>query len=192
MSASACRSDCFSQNLASLRLPGERLSSQKRNTQRKWAGQRRNEFCKNRPLIFLQKCNVSLFFPLDDLDAIVVFPAHPVTQGQPVTLRCRMRTELQPSVIYFYKDGKIIQNDTRGEFIIPAASKSDEGFYKCGRKSSTQWSPSRTSPESWMSVKGERGERRSQRRGLGGDSCGCSLQRPRRLGRCQPLRFPFG
>lgn len=90
-----------------------------------------------------------------------MFPAHPVTQGQPVTLRCKMRTELQLSVIYFYKNGKIIQNDTRGEFVIPAVSLSDEGFYKCGRKSSMQRSPSRTSPQSWMSVKRECGETRS-------------------------------
>lgn len=89
-----------------------------------------------------------------------MFPAQPVTQGQPVTFRCKMRENLQLSVIYFYKNDKIIQNDTREEFVIPAVSKSDEGFYKCGRKSSMQWSPSRTSPESWMSVKGECGETR--------------------------------
>lgn len=92
--------------------------------------------------------------PLVD-NAILVLPTQPVTQGQPVTLRCKMKTELQLSVIFFYKNGKIIQNDTRGEFVIPAASKSDEGFYKCGRKSSMQQLPSRTSPESWMSVKRE-------------------------------------
>lgn len=121
--------------------------------ERKWAGQRWNSFCNSRQLIFPQKCNIILFFFLDD-SAIVVFPAQPVTQGQPVTLRCKMETELKPSVIYFYKNGKIIQNDTRREFVIPAASKSDEGFYKCG-KSSMQRLPSRTSPESWMSVKRE-------------------------------------
>lgn len=99
------------------------------------------------------QCNS--FFFLDD--NAIVFPAQPVTQGQPVTLRCKMKENPQLSVIYFYKNDKIIQNDTREEFVIPAVSKSDEGFYKCGRKSSK----SRTSPESWMSVKGECGETRS-------------------------------
>lgn len=98
-------------------------------------------------------------FSLDD-KAIVVFPAHPVTEGQPVTLFCKMKTQLQPLVIYLYKNGKIIQNTTRGEFVIPAVSKSDQGFYKCGSESSMQRSPSVTSPESWMSVKRGSGETR--------------------------------
>lgn len=102
------------------------------------------------------QCNSCFFL----VDYATVFPAQPVTQGQPVTLRCKMKKNLQLSVIYFYKNDKIIQNDTREEFVIPAVSKSDEGFYKCGRKGSMQRPSGRTSPESWMSVKGERGETR--------------------------------
>uniref|UniRef100_A0A674NI29 Ig-like domain-containing protein n=1 Tax=Takifugu rubripes TaxID=31033 RepID=A0A674NI29_TAKRU len=86
-------------------------------------------------------------------DAIVDFPVHPVTEGQPVTLRCKWTTELNLAVISFYKNDKLIQNDTRGEFFIPAVSKSDEGFYKCGRKGRMQWSAGSTSPASWMSIK---------------------------------------
>lgn len=120
-------------------------------------GQRRSGFWNNRQLLFLQKFNVILSFFFLVEGAILVFPAHPVTQGQPVTLCCKMRREVPPSVIYFYKNGKIIQNDTRGELVIPAVSKSDEGLYKCGRQSSMQ---SQMSPESWMSVKRECGELR--------------------------------
>lgn len=90
-----------------------------------------------------------------DNNVIVDFPTRPVTEGQPVTLRCKWTTELNFSVIYFYKNDKLIQNDSRGEFFIPAVSKSDEGFYKCGRKGKLQRSPSFTSPESWMSIKRE-------------------------------------
>ncbi|TWW63473.1 hypothetical protein D4764_03G0004810 [Takifugu flavidus] len=87
-------------------------------------------------------------------DTIVDFPVHPVTEGQPVTLRCMWTTELNLAVISFYKNDKLIQNDTRGEFFIPAVSKSDEGFYKCGRKGRMQRSAGSTSPASWMSIKG--------------------------------------
>ncbi|XP_029696605.1 Fc receptor-like protein 5 [Takifugu rubripes] len=86
-------------------------------------------------------------------NAIVDFPVHPVTEGQPVTLRCKWKTELNLAVISFYKNDKLIQNDTRGEFFIPAVSKSDEGFYKCGRKGRMQRSAGSTSPASWMSIK---------------------------------------
>eukprot|EP00066_Takifugu_rubripes_P028115 XP_011617381.1 PREDICTED: uncharacterized protein LOC105418729 [Takifugu rubripes] len=86
-------------------------------------------------------------------NAIVDFPVHPVTEGQPVTLRCKWTTELNLAVISFYKNDKLIQNDTRGEFFIPAVSKSDEGFYKCGRKGRMQRSAGSTSPASWMSIK---------------------------------------
>uniref|UniRef100_A0A674P035 Ig-like domain-containing protein n=1 Tax=Takifugu rubripes TaxID=31033 RepID=A0A674P035_TAKRU len=86
-------------------------------------------------------------------NTIVDFPVHPVTEGQPVTLRCKWTTELNLAVISFYKNDKLIQNDTRGEFFIPAVSKSDEGFYKCGRKGRMQRSAGSTSPASWMSIK---------------------------------------
>lgn len=88
----------------------------------------------------------------------MVFPAQPLTEGQPVTLRCVMKTRPNPSVVYFYKNGRIVHNDTRGELFIPAVSKSDQGFYKCARGGSMQRTSTRASPESWMSVRGEGGE----------------------------------
>lgn len=101
----------------------------------------------------LPEMQYNSLFP--DNDAIVDFPVHPVTEGQPVTLRCKWKTELNLAVISFYKNDKLIQNDTRGQFFIPAVSKSDEGFYKCGRKGRMQRSAGSTSPASWMSIKGE-------------------------------------
>ncbi|KAL7374660.1 hypothetical protein ABVT39_004792 [Epinephelus coioides] len=87
-------------------------------------------------------------------DIILVSPVHPVTEGDSVTLGCKLRTEKLPYNVDFYKNGKLIQNVTGGELTISAVSKSDEGFYKCTGKKSQGWQ-SLTSPESWMSVKCE-------------------------------------
>ncbi|XP_053272629.1 uncharacterized protein LOC128430553 [Pleuronectes platessa] len=74
-------------------------------------------------------------------------PVHPVTEGQSVTLSCSWyrRTKLDSS-FSFYKNGELLQSDVRRKLEISAVSKSDEGFYKCGRSGDF-------SPESWMSVK---------------------------------------
>ncbi|XP_041634942.1 Fc receptor-like protein 5 [Cheilinus undulatus] len=81
-------------------------------------------------------------------DIILVTPVHPVTEGDSVSLSCKVRREDTDTLsnVFFYQNDKLIQNDTRRELIISAVSKSDEGFYKCqisGRESS----------QSWMSVK---------------------------------------
>uniref|UniRef100_A0A3B5AA56 Ig-like domain-containing protein n=1 Tax=Stegastes partitus TaxID=144197 RepID=A0A3B5AA56_9TELE len=73
-------------------------------------------------------------------------PVHPVTEGDSVTLGCKLRTENVLSDVLFYKNGERVQNDSRGEMSIPAVSKSDEGFYKC------QYSE-KESAQSWMAVK---------------------------------------
>nr|XP_033466033.1 low affinity immunoglobulin gamma Fc region receptor II-like [Epinephelus lanceolatus] len=86
-------------------------------------------------------------------DIILVSPVHPVTEGDSVTLGCKLRTEKVPYNVDFYKNDKLIQNVTGGELTISAVSKSDEGFYKCKGKDSPQGLQSLTSPESWMSVK---------------------------------------
>uniref|UniRef100_A0A3P8RTJ6 Ig-like domain-containing protein n=1 Tax=Amphiprion percula TaxID=161767 RepID=A0A3P8RTJ6_AMPPE len=77
---------------------------------------------------------------------ILVSPVHPVTEGDSVTLGCKLRTQNVLSNVFFYKDNKLIQNDSRGEMSISAVSESDEGFYKC------QYS-GKESPQSWMAVK---------------------------------------
>ncbi|XP_033989662.1 uncharacterized protein LOC117485224 isoform X2 [Trematomus bernacchii] len=87
---------------------------------------------------------------IDDDEMILVSPVRPVAEGRSVTLSCKFKTG---SVLYnvdFYKDDKLIQNDTRKELNISAVSKSDEGFYKCKQRDSAD---GRTSPESWFSVK---------------------------------------
>lgn len=90
-----------------------------------------------------------------DDDIIIVTPVHPVAEGDLLTLGCRLRTGEVLSSVSFYKNGELIQNNTTMELFIAAASKSDEGFYKCeGRRSLRgSW----TSAESWVSVKCEFG-----------------------------------
>ncbi|XP_007541173.1 sialoadhesin-like [Poecilia formosa] len=78
-------------------------------------------------------------------EPLLVSPVHPVTEGDPVTLRCREKDQLLSNV-FFYHNDKLIQNDSRGELNISAVSKSDEGFYKCQRSG-------KDSPRSWMSVR---------------------------------------
>lgn len=92
---------------------------------------------------------------LTDSDVIMVSPVHPVTEGQSVTLGCNLMTGSVVPALSFYKNDKLIQNDSRRELFILAVSKSDEGFYKCGGKHSLHDRLSWTSPESWMSVKCE-------------------------------------
>ncbi|XP_022070265.1 uncharacterized protein LOC110965495 [Acanthochromis polyacanthus] len=82
----------------------------------------------------------------DNHGIILVSPAHPVTEGDSVTLGCRLTTQNVLSNVLFYKDDKLIQNDSRGEMSISAVSKSDEGFYKCQHSG-------KESPQSWMAVK---------------------------------------
>ncbi|CAK6976577.1 basement membrane-specific heparan sulfate proteoglycan core protein-like [Scomber scombrus] len=87
-------------------------------------------------------------------DIILVSPVHPVTEGQSVTLGCKLRTGELLSNVFFYQNDKLIQNDTRRELKISAVSKSDEGFYKCKYSGEE-------SAQSWMSVKVSRPENSS-------------------------------
>ncbi|XP_056224609.1 Fc receptor-like protein 5 [Seriola aureovittata] len=77
---------------------------------------------------------------------ILLSPVRPVTEGESVTLGCKLRTEQHLSSVFFYQNDKLIQNDSRVELNISAVSQSDEGFYKCQ-------SSGRVSAQSWMSVK---------------------------------------
>ncbi|XP_078132509.1 Fc receptor-like protein 5 isoform X2 [Sander vitreus] len=88
---------------------------------------------------------------------ILVSPVLPVAEGHSVTLGCKLKTENVVYNVDFYKNDKLIQNNTRGELTISAVSKSDEGFYKCEVNKSPGWR-SQTSKESWMSVKSSRPE----------------------------------
>ncbi|XP_017164004.1 uncharacterized protein LOC103475910 [Poecilia reticulata] len=77
---------------------------------------------------------------------ILLSPVHPVTEGDPVTLRCRNKDQQLLSNVFFYHNDKLLQNDSREELNISAVSKSDEGFYKCQHSG-------KDSPRSWMSVR---------------------------------------
>ncbi|XP_014880548.1 sialoadhesin-like [Poecilia latipinna] len=81
----------------------------------------------------------------DDSAPLLLSPVHPVTEGDPVTLSCRMKDKLLSNV-FFYHNDKLLHNDSRGELNISAVSKSDEGFYKCQHSG-------KDSPRSWMSVR---------------------------------------
>ncbi|KAJ4949536.1 hypothetical protein JOQ06_021047 [Pogonophryne albipinna] len=87
-----------------------------------------------------------------EYEIILVSPVRPVAEGCSVTLSCKFKTENLYNVD-FYKNDKLIQNDTRRELTISAVSKSDEGFYKCKRRDSANgWTS-----ESWLSVKSSSG-----------------------------------
>uniref|UniRef100_A0A3B3CFB3 Ig-like domain-containing protein n=1 Tax=Oryzias melastigma TaxID=30732 RepID=A0A3B3CFB3_ORYME len=78
-------------------------------------------------------------------DLILLSPVHPVTEGHSVTLGCKLKKENLLSKVFFYQNGTLIQSDSRAEMIIPAVSKSHEGFYKCQ-------SSGKESPQSWLSI----------------------------------------
>nr|XP_055037686.1 Fc receptor-like protein 5 [Misgurnus anguillicaudatus] len=85
-----------------------------------------------------------------NVDVILDSPVHPVTEGDPLTLRCLYRDK-NPSNLRaeFYKDGLVVQNQTTGDMmIIPTVSKSHEGFYYCKHPERGE------SPKSWISVRG--------------------------------------
>ncbi|XP_045071147.1 uncharacterized protein LOC121559676 [Coregonus clupeaformis] len=77
--------------------------------------------------------------------------AYPMTEEDSVTLLCTNRyPETNPNPkVDFYKDGELIRNETTGGMTIPAVSKSDEGFYNCESNEGE-------SPESWVTVRGEK------------------------------------
>ncbi|XP_065108599.1 basement membrane-specific heparan sulfate proteoglycan core protein-like [Paramisgurnus dabryanus] len=85
-------------------------------------------------------------------DVILDSPVHPVTERDPLTLRCLYRDK-NPSNLRaeFYKDGSVVQSRTTGDMmIIPTVSKSHEGFYYCKHPERGE------SPKSWISVRATR------------------------------------
>lgn len=99
--------------------------------------------------------NATFFNLFTGYDTILVSPVHPVAEGDSVTLSCKLKTGHLLSQVNFYKNGKLLQNNTRGELFISAVSKLDEGFYKCEGRVSQQAPLIWRSSESWMSVKGK-------------------------------------
>ncbi|KAL7880625.1 hypothetical protein SRHO_G00028790 [Serrasalmus rhombeus] len=76
-------------------------------------------------------------------------PVHPVTEGDPLTLRCLYRDPKTSNLTAeFYKNGSLLQTQTTGEMTIRTVSKSDEGLYHCKHPERGE------SPQSWISVRG--------------------------------------
>ncbi|KAM9500828.1 Fc receptor-like protein 5 [Clarias gariepinus] len=90
----------------------------------------------------------SLNITVHNGDVILESPVHPVTEGNPLTLRCLYRnTTISDSGADFYKDDSVLQKQTTGEMTISSVSKSDEGFYHCTHPDRGE------SPKSWVSVR---------------------------------------
>ncbi|XP_037403321.1 carcinoembryonic antigen-related cell adhesion molecule 5-like isoform X2 [Pygocentrus nattereri] len=91
----------------------------------------------------------ALWINVTDGAVILDSPVHPVTEGDPLTLRCLYR-DPKPSNLTaeFYKNGSLLQTQTTGEMTIRTVSKSDEGLYHCKHPEKGE------SPQSWISVRG--------------------------------------
>ncbi|XP_036416452.1 Fc receptor-like protein 5 [Colossoma macropomum] len=81
-------------------------------------------------------------------NVILDSPVHPVTEGDPLTVRCLYHpTKPSNLTAEFYKDGLFLQTQTTGEMTIHTVSKSDEGLYHCKHPEKGE------SPQSWISVR---------------------------------------
>ncbi|XP_053089510.1 carcinoembryonic antigen-related cell adhesion molecule 5-like [Pangasianodon hypophthalmus] len=89
----------------------------------------------------------SVIITVHNGDLILESPVHPVTEGNPLTLRCLNRSKILDSGADFYKNDSILQSQTKGEMTISSVSKSDEGFYHCKHPERGE------SPKSWVSVR---------------------------------------
>nr|XP_055037462.1 Fc receptor-like protein 2 [Misgurnus anguillicaudatus] len=105
-------------------------------------------WCQSESGEILHPVNISVHYD----DVILDSPVDPVTEGDPLTLRCLLYGYKNPSDLRatFYKDESVVQHQTTGGMmIIPTVSKSHEGFYYC----KDPWR--RASLKSWISVRGE-------------------------------------
>ncbi|XP_041925269.1 high affinity immunoglobulin epsilon receptor subunit alpha-like [Alosa sapidissima] len=83
---------------------------------------------------------------VQDGDVILESPAHPVLEGDPLTLRCIHRHRPLRFRGDFYKDDSPL-NQTDGEMTIHSVSKGHEGSYWCQRSYQSE------SPKTWITVR---------------------------------------
>ncbi|XP_063042867.1 basement membrane-specific heparan sulfate proteoglycan core protein-like [Engraulis encrasicolus] len=82
-----------------------------------------------------------------DTDVLLESPAHPVTEGDPLTLHCRYRKAPSKATADIFKDGMHLQPTLTGELTILAASQAHEGRYRCRHAERGD------SADSWVSVR---------------------------------------
>nr|XP_046152695.1 Fc receptor-like protein 2 isoform X4 [Oncorhynchus gorbuscha] len=85
-------------------------------------------------------------------------PALPVTEGDSVTLRCRYQESPSNLSAEFHKwmdNGYLTKTELTGEMTIPAATQSDEGWYRCKQLDQGE------SHGSWMSVRARSRDKRN-------------------------------
>ncbi|XP_041861302.1 uncharacterized protein LOC121652556 isoform X2 [Melanotaenia boesemani] len=92
---------------------------------------------------------------VSDGSIILKTPALPVFKGDNVNLSCQYRTDVCHEAIFFKNGAKFFNSSGSDKVVnvtIYNVTQKDEGFYKCA-------SPDRRmeSPESWLSVIGDRG-----------------------------------
>ncbi|XP_068164450.1 low affinity immunoglobulin gamma Fc region receptor III-A-like isoform X2 [Antennarius striatus] len=86
------------------------------------------------------ECCDAVRITVTDHSVILEGPYHPVTEGDNVTLTCRMK-EPSSNRTDFYKDGLLIRSSSTGVMTILSVSKSDEGLYICNISGSGKSSP---------------------------------------------------
>ncbi|KAM3590420.1 uncharacterized protein V6R79_009369 [Siganus canaliculatus] len=79
-------------------------------------------------------------------------PVLPVMEGHDVTLSCRQKSASSNLTAQFFKDGILLESSSSGSITLDSVTKDDEGVYRC------QMSGAGESLESWLHVRGVRGE----------------------------------
>uniref|UniRef100_A0A7N6FJ63 Ig-like domain-containing protein n=1 Tax=Anabas testudineus TaxID=64144 RepID=A0A7N6FJ63_ANATE len=78
------------------------------------------------------RCSKTIHITVTAGSVILESPAHPVMEGEDVTLTCTSKeTSSSNLTAHFYKDRLFIGSSSTGNLTIHRVSKADEGLYKC-------------------------------------------------------------